>query len=115
VGRTMEVEGSSKRHAWPPTDQFEKLLEEACSNHTYPIKHKLRDSGLMKSFMTSGSLSRGMEVDEVPNEDNTVPFLGEDMVMMIYDEHPSPERCRGPNPSLGTPAHHGRGCGNMKM
>jgi hypothetical protein len=26
--------GSSKRQARPPTDHFERLLEEACPNHT---------------------------------------------------------------------------------
>jgi hypothetical protein len=33
---------------------------------------------MMKSFITSGSLSRGMEVDEVPDEGGTTPFPGED-------------------------------------
>jgi hypothetical protein len=35
---------------------------------------------MMKSFMTSGSLSRGMEVYEVPDEGDTMPFAGEDAV-----------------------------------
>jgi hypothetical protein len=30
------------------TDHFEKFLGETCPNHAYPIKHKLRDSGMMK-------------------------------------------------------------------
>jgi hypothetical protein len=46
-----------KRQARPPTDNFERLLEEACSNHAYPIKHKLKDYGMMKNFMISGSLT----------------------------------------------------------
>jgi hypothetical protein len=57
VWRIMEVTGSSKRQARPPMDHFEKLLEEACPNHAYPIKDKLKDCNLMKSFMASGSLS----------------------------------------------------------
>jgi hypothetical protein len=57
MGHAAEVLGSSKRYAWPPTDHFEKLLEEACPKHAYPVKHKLRDYSMMKSFMTSGSLS----------------------------------------------------------
>jgi hypothetical protein len=36
----------------------------------------------MKSFMTMGSLSRGMEVDEAPIEGDATPFPGEDVVMM---------------------------------
>jgi hypothetical protein len=48
-----------------------------------------------------------MEVDEVPDEGNTITFLKEDTVMMIYDGRPSPGMCRVSNPSLGTPAHWG--------
>jgi hypothetical protein len=45
---------------------------------------------MMKSFMTSTSLSQGMEVDEVPDEGDTMPFPREEAVMTICDEHPSP-------------------------
>jgi hypothetical protein len=38
-------------------DCFEKLLEETYPNHAYPIKHKLRDCGMIKNFMASGSLA----------------------------------------------------------
>jgi hypothetical protein len=38
----------------------------------------------MKNFMVSGSLTRGMEVDEVPDESNTSPFPAEYVIMMIY-------------------------------
>jgi protein tyrosine phosphatase len=58
----------------------------------------------MKSFMTSGSLSQGREVDKVSAE--------EDVVMTIYDRRPSLMRCCVPEPSLGTPAHCSMGCGN---
>jgi hypothetical protein len=30
---------------------------------------------MMKNFMTSGSLARGMEVNDVPDEGNMTPFL----------------------------------------
>jgi hypothetical protein len=39
----------------PPTNYIKRLLEEACPNHTYLIRKKLKDSGMMRSFMTSGS------------------------------------------------------------
>jgi hypothetical protein len=55
---------SDKRQARPPTDHFNKLLEEACPNHRYPVRHKLKDCGMMRSFMTSGSLTWGAELDE---------------------------------------------------
>jgi hypothetical protein len=75
------------------------LLEETCPNHTYPVKHKLRDCNMMKSFMASGSLARGMEVDEALDESNRPPFPREDTMMMIYDGCPSPRLHRMSNPS----------------
>jgi hypothetical protein len=41
----------------PPTDNFRRLLEEACPNHVYPIRHRLKDCGMIRSSMTSGSLA----------------------------------------------------------
>jgi hypothetical protein len=38
-------------------DHFEKLMEETCLNHAYPIKHKLKDCCMMKNFIASGSLA----------------------------------------------------------
>jgi hypothetical protein len=109
------VVGSSKRQAQPPTDHFDKLLEETCPNPAYPIKHKLRDCGMMKSFMASGSLSRDMEVDKVPNEGDAMPFPREDAAMTIYNGRPSPGMRRTSNPSLGTPTRCGWGCKNGEM
>jgi hypothetical protein len=57
VSRGATTIGSSKRQVWPPIDHFERLLEEACPNHTYPIKQKLRDCGMLKNFMFLGSLT----------------------------------------------------------
>jgi hypothetical protein len=66
-------------------DHPEKLLEETCPNHAYLIKHKIKNCGMMKNFMASGSLALGMEVDEVPDKGDMMPFLRGDTVMMIYD------------------------------
>jgi hypothetical protein len=49
--------GNMKHQARPLKDHFGKLLKETCLNHTYAVKHKLRDCSLMKSFMTMESLS----------------------------------------------------------
>jgi hypothetical protein len=57
VGHIVTATRSKKHQAWPPTDHFKRLLEEAYSNHTYPISHKLKDCIMMKSFMISGSLT----------------------------------------------------------
>jgi hypothetical protein len=88
----VAIIGSGKHQARPLTDHFKKLLEETCPNHIYPIKHKFRDYDMMKNFMASGSLARGMEVDEVPDKGDMMPFPREDAVMMIYDGHSSSER-----------------------
>jgi hypothetical protein len=109
--RVVAVTGKGKRQAWPPTDHFEKLLEETSPNHAYPIKHKLRDCSMMKNFMASGSLNRGMEVDEVPDESDVTPFPRDDVVMMIYDGRPSPRVHRTSNLSPRTLAHYGWGVG----
>jgi hypothetical protein len=66
VVRAVAAASIGKRQVRPPTDHFEKLQEETCPNHAYPIKHKLRDCGMMKNFMASGSLAQGMEVDQAP-------------------------------------------------
>jgi hypothetical protein len=105
--RTTVAVGSSKRQAPPPMGHFKKLLEETCLNHAFPIKHKLRDCGLMKSCMTSGSLPRSMEVEEDPDEGDTMPFPREDAIMMIYGGCPSLGVRHASDPSLGTPAHYG--------
>jgi hypothetical protein len=67
-GHDWEVGGSSmmcittamcndKRPARPPTDHLRSLLEEAYPNNAYPIRHKLKYCSMMRSFMTSGSLT----------------------------------------------------------
>jgi hypothetical protein len=44
-----------------------------------------------------------------------MPFPGEDVVMMIYDERPSPGTHSVSNLSLGTPAPYGWVCWNAGM
>jgi hypothetical protein len=80
-----------KRQARPLMDHFERLLEEAWPNHTYPVKHKLKDYGLKKNFMTSGSLTWGKELEGDPRGKGTTPFPRE-VVMMVYDGCPPPWR-----------------------
>jgi hypothetical protein len=40
----------------------------------YPIKHKLGDNDMVKNFMILCSLTRGMELDEVLDESDMMPF-----------------------------------------
>jgi hypothetical protein len=113
--RVVAAAGSGKHQVWLPTDHFEKLLEETCPNHAYPIKHKLRDCGMIKNFKASVSLTRGMEVDDVPDEGSAMPFPGEDATMTIYNECPSPGVYHVSNLGPGAPAHYSWGCRDTGM
>jgi hypothetical protein len=62
---------------------------------------------MMKNFMALGSFTQGVELNEVPNEGDMMPFPREDAVMMIYDGPPSPRVRLLSNLSPGTPAHCG--------
>jgi hypothetical protein len=57
MAHVAAVLGSSKGQVRLPRHHFEMLLEETCTNHAYPVKHKLRDCDMMKNFMTSGFLT----------------------------------------------------------
>jgi hypothetical protein len=59
----MTVARSDKCQVWPPIDHFERLLEGACPNLAYPVKHKLNDCNMIKNFMILVFLTRGMELD----------------------------------------------------
>jgi hypothetical protein len=58
------AERSVKCKAQSPIDNFEKLVEAACLDHAYPIKHKLKNCDMVRNFMTSRSLTRGKEPEE---------------------------------------------------
>jgi hypothetical protein len=90
MGYIMTTRRSIKRQARPLIDHFERLLEEACPNHAYPIKHKLKDCSMMKNFVSSGSLTRDKDPEEDLSDRDTTPFPREDVVMTAYDRHPLP-------------------------
>jgi hypothetical protein len=83
-----------KPQVWPLTDHIERLIEEACPNHVYPIKHKINYSGRMKNFMTLGSLTRDKEPEEDQSGSDAMPFPREDVVMTVCGGHPAPGRRR---------------------
>jgi hypothetical protein len=91
-----------KRQVWPPRDHFEKLLEEACPHHAYPVKHKRNDCSMIKNFMTSGSLAQGKDPEGDSGGKGMTPFLREEVVMTVYDGRPPPRRHRLSNLSLRT-------------
>jgi hypothetical protein len=85
MGHIVTTTHSDKRQALPPTDHFKRLLEQACPNHEYPMRCKHKDCDMMKSFMISGSLTQGTELDEDLGRRDMMPFLGENIVMTVYD------------------------------
>jgi hypothetical protein len=84
VRRTSTATCNNKRQVRQPTDHFKRLLEEACLNHAYPVRHKLKDCGKMRSFMTSRSITWGAELDEGPDGRDTSPFPEENTVLIVY-------------------------------
>jgi hypothetical protein len=72
-----------KHQARPPKDHFKRLLEEACPNHAYPVRHKLKDCSMMRSFTTLGSLTWGAELDEGSDGSGTMPFPEENAIMVV--------------------------------
>jgi hypothetical protein len=79
---------SDKRPMRPPTDHFKRLCDEACPNHAYPVRHKLKDYGMMRSIMTSWSLTWGTELDKGPDRSDTASFPEENIIMMEYGDAP---------------------------
>jgi hypothetical protein len=41
------AERDSKRQASQPADHFKKLFEATCPNHTYPVRHMLKEGTMM--------------------------------------------------------------------
>jgi hypothetical protein len=57
MGHILTTAHSDKHPVRAPTDHFKRLLEEACPNHAYTARHKLKDCNIMRSFMTSAFLT----------------------------------------------------------
>jgi hypothetical protein len=70
----VATEHDFKHQAWQPKDHFEKLCKVAYSNHTYPIKQKLKACTMMKNFMTSWALSKGKKSEGDPGGKGTTSF-----------------------------------------
>jgi hypothetical protein len=57
VRHILTAARSDKRQSRPTMNHFKRLHEEAYPNHAYPVWHKLKDCGMMRHFMTLGSLT----------------------------------------------------------
>jgi hypothetical protein len=86
----------------PTRDHFEKLLDAPCPHHEVPVKHRLKECRLMKSYIKSTlKLKTADQPDKQgPSHDNDdgagAVFLGEDgAVYMIFGGSPArPSRRR---------------------
>ena len=84
---TTDRKGGRKPTKGTP-DHFEKLLEEPCQNHAFPIKHLYKDYVLMKRFLSEGS-NKGEHrkepkpgIDDAKGKDGGFPVL--DDCLMIF-------------------------------
>jgi hypothetical protein len=68
------AEHDFKRQAWLPVDHFKRLLEVTCPNHTYPVKHKLKECTMMKNYMTMRSLAKSKKHEADLAGKATAPF-----------------------------------------
>jgi hypothetical protein len=66
------------------TDHFKKLLEETYPNHTYAVRHKLKDCSMTRNYMTTGTLTKGKKPKKDPRGKAVAPFPREKAVMVIY-------------------------------
>jgi hypothetical protein len=47
LGEVLTAVHDNRRLVRPHRDHFNRFLVEAYANHAYPIKHKLKDYGMM--------------------------------------------------------------------
>jgi hypothetical protein len=84
VRRISTIVCSKKRPVRPPTDHFKRPLEEVYPNHACSVRHKLKDYIMIRSFMTSRSLTWGTELDEGLDGSDTTPFPEKNTIVMVY-------------------------------
>ena len=78
------VAAADRKGGQNPTEgtlnHFKKMLEGLCLNHAFPVKHLLKDCGLMWKFL-AGSASKGEQgkepaptADDVEEKDDGFPM-----------------------------------------
>jgi hypothetical protein len=106
VAATAGYENYDDKKAVDYDNNFKRLHEVACLNYVYPVTHNLKDYGIMKEFMTSGSLTQERGPEGVPGRGGTSSYPGEG-IMIVYDARPHPGRSRICSLSPGTPTRCG--------
>jgi hypothetical protein len=91
--RCISIDTCNGKHSTSlPMDYFKRLLEEACPNHAYPIQHNLKECGMTRRFMTSGSLTWGAELNVGLDGSDMAPFRMENVIVMVHGGHPPSRR-----------------------
>jgi hypothetical protein len=70
---------------------------------------------MMRSFMTSGSITWGAELDEGPDGSDMTPFPEKNVIMTVYERHPPLGRHRASSLSPRAPTHCGWGLGGSEV
>jgi len=67
---TANQKGGQKPMEGTP-NHFKKLLEGPCPNHVFPVKHLLKDYGLMRKFLSRSSNKGEQGKEPAPTADDT--------------------------------------------
>jgi hypothetical protein len=114
-GHASVATRSNKHLVRSCTDHFKRLLEETRPNHAYLVRHKLKNCGMMWSFMTLGSLTWGTESSEGPNGSDAAPFPEENDIMMVLGERPPGREAPHVQPRPRISTHGGGGRGGSRV
>jgi hypothetical protein len=80
----MAVKHDFKHKTWQQKDHFKKLHKATRPNHSYLVKHKLKDCTVMKNFMTSVALLKCRKLEGDPGGKDATPIPEEVEVMTIF-------------------------------
>jgi hypothetical protein len=84
MGCNLMAAPSDKHPMRPPRDHIKRLHVVACPNHVFPVRHKLKDYGMMRCFKTLGTLTWGAKLEKGPNGSDMMAFHEENTIMTVY-------------------------------
>jgi hypothetical protein len=117
IGCISTIVRNNRHLVRPPTDHFKRLLVEACLNHAYTVRYKLKDCDMMQSFITSGSFTWDTEPNEGPDGSDAATFPKENTIMTVFGGRPLLGRRHMSNlgPRISTHGGWGRGPRGSKV
>jgi hypothetical protein len=91
------AERDFKRQARQSADHLEKLLDATYPNHTYRIRHKLKECTMVKNYMTTWTFGRSKKPEGDWMGKAAAPFPEGKVAMSSYCRLPPPpieSRCK---------------------